>query len=108
MAGEMTGMSRTNRGVDGLGFAAGIYISFDAMSTLNSSPWTHMTFGSDPNKKVSAQYYVRLAIMQSTVLALMTSWLMGSVMPLLGASVANADLYYVYRKAGQKATEKGS
>lgn len=106
MAGEMTDTgARTNRAVQGLGFAAGIYIAFDAMSTLNSSPWTHQTFGSDPSKKMSAQYYVRLAITQSTALAALTSWLMGSLMPLVGASVANADLYYVYWKAGKKADD---
>lgn len=106
MAGEMADVgSRNARGIMGLGFAAGIYIAFDAMSTLNSSPWTHRTFGKDPAKKVSAQYYVRLAIVQSTALAALTSFLMGSVSPLLGATVANVDLYYVYYVAGKKATE---
>jgi hypothetical protein len=106
MAGEMTGIGgKTNRGIQGLAFAAGIYISFDAMSTLNSSPWTHERFGKDQGHAESAQHYVRLAIVQSTALATLTSVLMGSLMPLLGASVANADLYYVYYRAGRKAIE---
>lgn len=103
MAGEITGEARTSRGITGLGFAAGIYIAYDAMSTLNSSPWTHQTFGTDPAKAESAQYYVRLAIGCSTALAGLTSWLMASPSPLIGATVANAQLFYVYRRAKKKA-----
>lgn len=107
MAGEMTGEARTGRAVQGLGFAAGIYIAYDAMSTLNSSPWTFETFGGSPGKAASAQQYVRLALVRSTALATLTSFLMGSLMPLLGASVANADLFYIYHQAGKKAAAKG-
>lgn len=103
MAGELTGDNRTARGVQGLGFAAGIYISMDAMSTLNSSPWTHQTFGGDPGKAESAQHYVRQAIGASTALAALTSYLMGSWSPLAGATVSNAGLFYVYWRAGRKA-----
>ena len=104
----MMAESGSSRGVRGLGFAAGIYIAYDAMSTLNSSPWTHQTFGSDPSKKESAQHYVRLALLRSTALATLTSILMGSWAPLAGASVANADLYYVYWSAGRKASGEDS
>jgi hypothetical protein len=104
VAGEMTNVgSRNHRALQGLGFASGIYIAYDAMSTLNSSPWTHQTFGSDPVKAETAQHYVRLAIVRSSALALLTSWLMGSITPLVGATVANADLYYVYWTAREKA-----
>ena len=109
MAGEMTNVSsRNNRGIQGLGFASGVYIAYDTMSTLNSSPWTHETFGGNPGKAESAQRYVRMAMLRSTGLALITSWLMNSITPLLGASVANADLFYVYWKAKELATSKGS
>jgi len=107
MAGEMTGESRTGRGVQGLGFAAGVYLAYDAMSTLNSSPWTHQTFGGQPGKAESAQHYVRLAIVRSTALALLTSWLMGSLTPLLGATVANADLFWIYGRAKDIAVGNG-
>jgi hypothetical protein len=105
MAGEMIGESGAggSRAVLGLGFAAGIYIAYDCMSTLNSSPWTHQTFGGDPGKAESAQHYVRQAIASSTALAGFTSWLMGSDAPLAGATVANVQLFYVYWRAGQKA-----
>lgn len=106
MAGELTSPA-SNQAVQGLGFAAGIYIAYDTMSTLNSSPWTHETFGGDPGKAESAQRYVRLAILRSTALAALTSFLMGSAMPILGSSVANADLYYVYWKAKTLATSRG-
>jgi hypothetical protein len=104
----MTGLGATNRGVQGLGFAAGIYLAYDAMSTLNSSPWTHQTFGGDPGKAESAQHYVRLAMGSSTALAAMTSLLMGSYAPLAGCTVANVQLFYVYWKAGQKAKGDGA
>jgi hypothetical protein len=109
VAGELTGQGRSAsaRSVQGLGFAAGIYLAYDCMSTLNSSPWTHETFGGSPGKAASAQRYVRLAIIRSTALAALTAWIMGDISPLLGASVANADLFYVYRKAGSIATEGG-
>lgn len=108
MAGEMTDTgARNNRGIQGLGFAAGIYIAMDYMSTVNSSPWTHETFGGEPGKAASAQQYVRMAIIRSTALSALTSWMMGSIMPLLGASVANADLFMIYQRAGKKAAEAG-
>ena len=108
MAGEMTNVSsKNNRGIQGLGFASGVYLAYDCMSTLNSSPWTHETFGGDPGKAESAQHYVRLAIVRSTALAVLTSALMGTLTPLIGASVANADLFYVYHRAKTKATAGG-
>jgi len=108
MAGEMTGVAtKTNRGVLGLGFAAGVYIAYDTMSTLNSSPWTHETFGGDPGKAESAQHYVRLAIVRSTALAFITSALMGSIAPLVGSTVANADMFYIYHRAKTKAAAGG-
>jgi hypothetical protein len=104
----MTGTkTASRRGVDGLGFAAGVYLAYDCMSTLNSSPWTHETFGGSPGKAESAQHYVRLAIVRSTALAALTAALMGSLMPLIGASLANADLFYIYHQAKTKATAKG-
>ena len=102
------GGAKSNRALTGLGFAAGIYIAYDAMSTLNSSPWTHQTFGGDPGKAESAQHYVNQAIITSTALAAFTSILMGSWATLAGASVANAQLFYVYRRAGQKAKGSGT
>lgn len=100
MAGELTGQrGASQRSVQGLGFAAGIYLAYDAMSTLNSSPWTHQTFGGDPGKAESAQHYVRLAIVRSSALAVLTAWVMGDISPVLGATVANADLYFIYWKA---------
>lgn len=108
MAGELTG-SRTasQRAVQGLGFASGIYLAYDCMSTLNSSPWTHETFGGDPGKAASAQQYVRMSLIRSTGLAVLTSWVMGDLSPLLGATVANVDLYLIYRRAGNLATSRG-
>ena len=83
----------------------GVYIAYDAMSTLNSSPWTHETFGQDPKKKESAQWYVRLAIGRALALGAVSSWIAGTPWPLIGVLVADADLYWVYRRAGRLASE---
>jgi len=108
MAGEMTTEGARNlRASQGLGFAAGVYIAYDTMSTLNSSPWTHETFGGDPGKAESAQRYVRLALSRGLALSALTSWIMGSWTPLVGFGISGADLYYVYWRAKTKATEAG-
>lgn len=107
MAGELGGEARTNRGVVGLGFMGGVFLALDAMSTLNSSPWTHETFGGDPGKAQSAQRYVRMSIVTSTGLAVLSSAIMGSISPLVGSAVGNAGLFYVYWQAGSKAASKG-
>ena len=107
MAGEMTGGGASSRAVMGLGFAAGIYIAYDTMSTLNSSPWTLETFGGSPGKAASAQRFVRLAIVSSTALSALTSVLMGSLSPLAGTTVANVQLFYLYNKAKLKAEASG-
>jgi hypothetical protein len=80
-------------------FLGGVYVAYDAMSTLNSSPWTHETFGSDASKAESAQKYVRLAIVRAVALGALASYVGGSPWPLIGVAVADADLYWVYRKA---------
>ena len=104
MAGEMMGgRTASQRSVQGLGFASGVFLALDCMSTFNSSPWTLATIGQNAAKAESAQRFVRLAIVRSSALAVLTSWIMGDLSPLLGASVANADLYYVYWKARQEA-----
>src|ERR1700722_4287652 len=99
MAGELTSQTASKRSIQGLGFASGVFLAYDCMSTLNSSPWTHQTFGGEPGKAEPSQHPLPLAIAPSPALAVLTSWIMGDLSPLLGASVANADLFWVYWKA---------
>lgn len=97
----------TKRGIAAILFMGGVYISLDAMSTLNSSPWTHRTFGRDPAKRKTAQQYVRLAIGVSFALSGISAYIAGSPWPLIGTGVTNAGLWWVYHQAGQQASEGG-
>lgn len=85
-------------------FMGGVYAVLDAMSTLNSSPWTHETFGGDPAKASSAQRYVRMGLTRGVAFGGIASWIGNTPWPLIGVSVAGADLYRVYAKAHREAT----
>src|ERR1017187_8887304 len=87
------------REVSALLFLAGCYIAFDAMSTIDSSPWTHETFGSDPKKAESAQWYVRQAIGTSLAFGATSSYVGGTPWPLMGTALADAYLWWLYRRA---------
>jgi hypothetical protein len=111
MAGEENvafGGDGTKRGIAAVLFLSGCFVSLDAMSTLNSSPWTHRTFGSDPAKKKTAQQYVVLAMGVSFGLSGVSSFIARSPWPLYGTALSNVLLWYVYAQAGNKASEGGA
>lgn len=94
----------TRRGLAALLFMGGVYTAYDTMSTLNSSPWTHATFGGDPAKAESAQRFVRLAIGRAFIFGAIASWVGQTPWPLIGVGAATADLYWVYARAHREAT----
>jgi hypothetical protein len=106
VAGEevMAAKAGDNRELAGLAFLAGCYIAFDCQSTLNSSPWTHETFGQDPAKAESQQWYVRQSIGVSMALGAVGSLIGGSPWPLVGCSIANTYLWWIYRRSYNLAT----
>jgi len=108
MAGEELMGGSGSKAIAGLSFLAGCYIAFDCQSTLNSSPWTHETFGQDPEKAESQQWYVRQSIMVSLALAATGSYLGRSYMPVVGCSIANAYLWWIYRRSYNLALAKST
>ena len=89
-------------------FMGGAYLAFDAMSTINSSPWTHETFGQDAKKAESAQWYVRQAIGTSLAFGAMSSYVGGTPWPFIGTGIANGYLFWLYRRAYNLAKQNGS
>jgi hypothetical protein len=108
VAGEevMAAKGAPSRELTALLFLGGVYVAFDGMSTINSSPWTHETFGQDPEKAESQQWYVRQAMGVSLVLGGTSSFIGGTPWPLIGTVAANTYLFWIYRRAYHKA--KGS
>lgn len=83
-------------------------VSFDAMSTVNSSPWTAESFGADPRRLASLNKYVNHAIGISTAYCVVASFLARSPWPLVGSLIANLYLYWLYDQAVRAAQAAGS
>ncbi len=100
MAGEelLAAGGNSKRELAGLLFLAGTYVAFDAMSTINSSPWTQETFVS-PETAAAAREYVMQAVGVSLTLSVSAAYLSHNVWPLVGAAVADAYLYWLYDRA---------
>ena len=92
-----------SRELTALLFLGGVYVALDGMSTINSSPWTHETFGSDPEKAESQQWYVRQAIGVSLALGGASTLIGGTPWPLVGTATADLYLWWLYRRAYHKA-----
>lgn len=100
-------------GVDRRGIAALLFMgasmnTLDAYSTLNSSPWTAENFGADPAKAKSCREYVAHAVGYSTAYAVASSVIAGSLLPLIGATVANVYLWWLYARGLRRGAETGS
>ena len=109
MAAEIGGGNGASaRSVGALLFLTAGMTTFDAYSTLNSSPWTAESFGGDPAKLKALKEYVAHAIVFSMGFAVASSYLAGSMLPLVGAGVANVYLVWLYNRAAQRAKSKGS
>lgn len=92
------GKPKDVRLLESVAFMGGIYLAFDAMSTINSSPWTHETFSS-PEKMKSGKEYVLQAIGISLLLGTFATIKGGDPWPLIGVSVADAYLGWLYWRA---------
>ena len=82
--------------------------TFDAYSTLMSSPWTAENVGADPEKAASAREYYKHAVVFSMLLAVGAAAVSGQgagVFALVGATVANAYLIWLYERAIRRAEE---
>ncbi len=105
MAGEeMIGAGvKANTGVSAILFLSGCYLSFDAMSTINSSPWTHETFSS-AEKMAAGREYVAQAIGVSFAFGAVGALVGHSPWPLIGVAAGNGYLYWLYHRAFDRAT----
>lgn len=112
MAGEDTlATAGGKRGTAAMLFLGGIYVSLDAMSTLNSSPWTAESFGGDPEKEDSLKEYVHHALGVSLGCSAISATIAGPGLwwaPVLGTLIVNAYLYYLYTRAIRRARDRGS
>ena len=89
-------------------FLTAAMTTLDAYSTLNSSPWTSENFGADEYKAASSRGYVKHAIVFSTAYALAATMIAGSLWPLVGSTIANAYLWWLYERALARGASTGS
>ena len=110
MAGDV-GFSNGRRAVSALLFMqAGMY-SLDAMSTLNSSPWTSENFGADPVRAKTAREYVWHAIGVGSGYCVLSAIVAGPdyfIWPILGAFANGVYLYWIYDRALKRAQQTGN
>lgn len=83
-------------------FMGGAYLAFDAMSTINSSPWTHETFSS-PEKMAAGREYVAQAIVVSLAFGTMSSIIGREPWPLIGTAAGDVYLGWLYWRAFRRA-----
>lgn len=93
------GNDGTNRAVAALMFMTSGMNTLDAYSTLNSSPWTAENMGGDAEKAASCREYVGHAVVYSMFYAIASGYISGSIWPVIGASVNNLYLVYLYERA---------
>ena len=104
MAGEeaLAAGENGNRKLTAVLFMGGVYLAFDAMSTINSSPWTHETFSS-PEKMSAGREYVLQAIVVSLAFGTMSSIIGREPWPLIGTATGDAYLAWLYWRAFRRA-----
>ena len=108
MAGEelLGGANANKQALAAVLFMGGIYLAFDAMSTINSSPWTHETFSS-PEKMASGKNYVHQSIGASLTFGAISSLIGHQVWPIVGVATGDLYLYWLYHRAFQRALMSG-
>jgi hypothetical protein len=91
--------------------------TFDAYSTLNSSPWTAESFGADEARAALLREYVRHAIVFSMAYAIAAAVIVIgdddednnlAWYPIIGAGVANLYLAWLYRRASARGKTAGN
>lgn len=91
--------------------------TFDAYSTLNSSPWTAESFGADEARAASLREYIRHAVIFSMFYAIVSSVIILqdrsedntlALYPVVGAALANVYLVWLYRRASARGKKAGN
>lgn len=104
---EVNGTPATAKSIGALLFLTAGMTTFDAYSTLMSSPWTAENVGADPDKAKSIAQYVAHAVVFSMAYAGASSYLSESPMPIIGAAIANVYLWWIYQRATRRALDTG-
>lgn len=82
--------------------------AMDVYSALNSSPWTAQSFGADPEKRKACMEYVYHSLGVTAFYSFAAAGLAGNVWPLIGWAIAAAYMYWLYRRALNRAQAAGS
>lgn len=93
----------TNRAIGAVLFLTASNTAIDVFSALNSSPWTAEAFGGDPKKAASCREYVIHAMAMSTGLCAGSSVIAKSWWPIIGATVLNGYMWWIYERALHRA-----
>lgn len=105
--GGFTGAA-SSRSVAAVLFLTSAMTTLDAYSTLNSSPWTSENFGADPQKAKSSKEYVLHAIVFSSVYSLASAIIAGTLWPVIGSTIANIYLWWLYDRALKRGAVAGT
>lgn len=82
--------------------------SFNAYSSINSSPWTYENMSGDGDRAESGSKYVWLANGAALILGAFASMLARSLWPFIGAATVVALMHMLYRHAMSTGKEKGN
>jgi hypothetical protein len=94
------------RGIAAVLLMQGAMYGADIYSAIMSSPWAAEGWGGDPERAASAQFYIRNGFVMGEVFGFASSLVAGNWMPLIGVTAANAYMYWLYRRALNKAASQ--
>lgn len=82
--------------------------AMDVYSALNSSPWTAQSFGADPEKRKACMEYVHHSLAVTAFYAFAAAGLARNGWPIIGWAIASAYMYWLYKRALDRAQASGS
>lgn len=82
--------------------------AMDVYSALNSSPWTAQSFGADPEKRKACMEYVHHSLAVTAFYSFSAAALAANIWPIIGWFLASAYMYWLYKRALDRAMESGS
>lgn len=96
------------RGLSALLFIQASTNALDVYSALNSSPWTAQSFGADPEKRRACMEYVYHSIGVTAFYAIAAALIAQNPWPVIGMTIADAYMYWLYKRALDRAISSGS
>ncbi|HEX3561812.1 MAG TPA: hypothetical protein VHU24_03150 [Solirubrobacterales bacterium] len=102
------GDSDAERGLSALLFIQASTNALDVYSALNSSPWTAQSFGADPEKRAACMEYVHHSIGVTAFYAIAAAAIAKNPWPIIGMVIADGYMYWLYKRALDRAQESGS